>query len=117
MALNPSTPLNVLDYVLDDVDMILLMTVNPGYAGQKLVPATLPKIAEVAERLEAEGRDIILQVDGNVSFENARLMAARGATSFVAGSSSVFHKDLTREEGTRQLREAMSAGAAEWRAR
>ncbi len=117
VALNPATPLSVLDYVMDDLDMILLMTVNPGYAGQKVVPATLPKIGELAERLEAEGRDIILQVDGNVSFENGRRMAAQGATSYVAGSSSVFHRDLSREEGTRQLRDAMAAGAAEWRAR
>ncbi len=107
VALNPATPLAALDYVLDDVDLVLLMTVNPGYAGQKLVEATLPKIGELAERLAEEGREIILQVDGNVSFENARRMAARGANCFVAGSSSVFAEGLTREEGTRRLRAAV----------
>jgi ribulose-phosphate 3-epimerase len=117
IALNPATPLSVVDYLLDDVDMVLLMTVNPGYAGQKLVPATLPKIAELAERLEAEGRDIVLQVDGNVSFENARKMAARGANCFVAGSSSVFAEGLSREEGTQRLREATEAGGREWQSR
>jgi len=117
VALNPATPLSVLDYVLDDVDMVLLMTVNPGYAGQELVPATLPKIEELAERLAAEERDIILQVDGNVSFENARKMAARGADCFVAGSSSVFKEGLPRAEGTGLLREAAEAGGAEWAAR
>ena len=117
VALNPATPLGVLDYVLDDVDMVLLMTVNPGYAGQKLVPATLPKIEELAERLAAADRDITLQVDGNVSFENAHKMAARGADCFVAGSSSVFKQGLSRADGTRLLREAAEAGGQEWAAR
>jgi len=89
------------------VDLVLLMTVNPGYAGQQLIPATIPKIAQLAERLRQERREIILQVDGNVSFENAAQMAAAGATCFVAGSSSVFTPGLTREEGARRLREAV----------
>jgi len=110
VALNPSTPLSALDYVLGDVDLILLMTVNPGYAGQKLIPSTIPKIAELAERLAREKRSIHLQVDGNVSFENARTMAANGANCFVAGSSSVFAEGMTRAEGTRRLREAVLAG-------
>jgi len=115
VALNPSTPLSALDYVLDDVDLVLLMTVNPGYAGQKLIPSTIPKIGELAERLGREERSIILQVDGNVSFENARLMAAQGANCFVAGSSSVFAAGLRRPEATRRLREAVEAVGATWR--
>jgi ribulose-phosphate 3-epimerase len=111
VALNPATPLSALDYVLDDVDLVLLMTVNPGYAGQRLVPATLPKIADLADRLACENRDVLLQVDGNVSFENARTMAANRANCFVAGSSSVFAEGLTRAEGTKRLREAVEAGA------
>ncbi|MBM3500607.1 MAG: ribulose-phosphate 3-epimerase [Armatimonadetes bacterium] len=107
VALNPSTPLSALDYVLDDADLVLLMTVNPGYAGQRLVEATLPKIGQLADRLAEEGRNTILQVDGNVSFENARRMALQGARCFVAGSSSVFAEGLTRAEGTRRLREAL----------
>ena len=111
VALNPSTPLSALEYVLDDADLVLLMTVNPGYAGQKLILSTIPKIGELAQRLAREERRVILQVDGNVSFENAREMAAQGANCFVAGSSSVFAAGLTRTEGTRRLREAALAGA------
>jgi ribulose-phosphate 3-epimerase len=110
VALNPATPLSALDYVLDDVDMILLMTVNPGYSGQELVPATIPKIADLADRLQREDRDIILQVDGNVSPGNGRKMAAAGATAFVAGTASVFVEGMTRAEGTRALRDAIEAG-------
>jgi ribulose-phosphate 3-epimerase len=110
VALNPATPLSALDYVLDDVDLVLLMTVNPGYAGQRLVEATLPKIADLAARLAREGRDILLQVDGNVSFENARRMAANGADCFVAGSSSVFAEGLPRAEAVRRLRAETGSG-------
>jgi ribulose-phosphate 3-epimerase len=113
VALNPATPLSALDYVLDNVELILLMTVNPGYAGQKLIPATIPKIADLADRLRREDCDIILQVDGNVSPENGRAMAAAGATAFVAGTASVFAEDMTRAEATRSLREAIEAGVAE----
>jgi len=110
VALNPATPLSALDYVAEDVDLILLMTVNPGYAGQALVEATLPKIAHLAQRLAREGRETMLQVDGNVSFENARRMAECGATCFVAGSSSVFAAGLSRAEGVRRLRQALEGG-------
>lgn len=90
-ALNPATPLGVLDYVLDDVDAVLLMTVNPGFAGQKLIPAMLGKIADCRRYLDGRGRpDIRIEVDGNVSFENAVKMRRAGADTFVAGSSSVF---------------------------
>jgi len=115
VALNPATSLSALDYVLDDVDMVLLMTVNPGYSGQELVPATIPKIADLADRLQREDRDVVLQVDGNVSPENGRTMAAAGATAFVAGTASVFAEGVTRAEATRSLREAIEAGVAEAR--
>ena len=91
-ALNPATPLNTLDYVLDDIDGVLLMTVNPGFAGQKLIPATLRKIADCRKYLDERGYGHVrIEVDGNVSFENAVKMRAAGADTFVAGSSSVFH--------------------------
>ena len=90
-ALNPATPLGALDYVLDDIGAVLLMTVNPGFAGQKLIPAALGKIADCRRYLDERGRhDIRIEVDGNVSFENALKMRAAGADTFVAGSSSVF---------------------------
>ena len=108
VALNPATPICMIEDVLDDIDMVLVMTVNPGFAGQKLVPATLDKIRRVKEMLLKSGReDVRIQVDGNVSFENAVKMREEGADVFVAGSSSVFRKELTIKEGTNKLREAI----------
>lgn len=93
VALNPATPIYALDYVLEDIDAVLIMTVNPGYAGQKLVPATIKKIADTRKYLDLHGRqDIQIEVDGNVSFENAKKMYAMGADIFVAGTSSLFIK-------------------------
>lgn len=109
LALNPATPLNVIDYVIDSLDAILLMTVNPGYAGQNLIPSTLNKIADLRRLLAERGRDDIeIEVDGNVSFENAKLMRKRGADIFVAGSSSVFDKNYNITEATEKLRECIS---------
>lgn len=105
LALNPATPLIVLEDVLEDLDAVLLMTVNPGYAGQKLVPQTLDKIARLKKWLEQAGKENVeIEVDGNVSFENAAKMRAAGADLFVAGSSSVFHKDYTLESAVTKLR-------------
>ncbi len=90
-ALNPATPLSVLDYIIDDIDGVLIMTVNPGFAGQKLIPSMLSKITDCRAYLDACGReDVRIEVDGNVSFENARKMRRAGADIFVGGSSSVF---------------------------
>ena len=108
IALNPATPLEVLEWVLPDIDAVLLMTVNPGFAGQKLVPQTLEKITACRKYLDERGYDHVeIEVDGNVSFENARKMSDAGADIFVAGSSSMFKKELTLEEGIAQLREAI----------
>jgi len=97
VALNPATPLYTIDEVLDDIAIVLVMTVNPGFAGQKLVPSTLRKIAALKERLNASGIDHIeIEVDGNVSWDNAVKMRGAGADIFVAGTSSIFrpHEDL-----------------------
>ena len=103
-ALNPATPLNVLDYVLDDIDAVLLMTVNPGFAGQKLIPQTLDKIARLRKLLDDSGRQHVrIEVDGNVSFENAVKMRAAGADMFVCGTSSIFAKGGTIAENTARL--------------
>ena len=103
-----ATPLEVLEWVLPDIDAVLLMTVNPGFAGQKLVPQTLEKITACRKFLDERGyENIEIEVDGNVSFENARKMSDAGADIFVAGSSSMFKKELTLEEGIAQLREAI----------
>jgi len=96
VALNPATPLCIIEDVLADVDAVLLMTVNPGFAGQKLVPQTLEKISRLRKMLDEAGRnDVLIQVDGNVSFETAPKMRAAGVDIFVCGTSSLFHRDGT----------------------
>ena len=108
VALNPATPITVLREVLDDLDAVLIMTVNPGYAGQKLIPATLDKIRRTRAFLDEMGYPYVkIQVDGNVSFENAKKMRQAGADIFVAGSSSVFYKEDTLENNIQALREAV----------
>lgn len=107
VALNPATPLCFLENVTDDLDGVLVMTVNPGFAGQKLIPQTLSKITAVRKMLETAGKNCEIEVDGNVSFENAEKMRKAGADIFVAGTSSVFAKDLSLKEGIDKLREAI----------
>lgn len=93
VALNPATPLCTIEDVLPDIDMVLLMTVNPGFAGQKLVPQTLQKITRLRKMLDENGyAHVRIEVDGNVSFENAVKMRAAGADLFVAGTSAVFRE-------------------------
>ncbi len=87
LVLNPATPLNVLDYVMDKLDMILLMSVNPGFGGQKFIPSTLKKITDVRKRIDESGRDIRLEVDGGVKIDNIREIKDAGADTFVAGSA------------------------------
>ena len=88
VALNPSTPLNVLDYVLDDVDMVLIMSVNPGFGGQKFLPATFRKVAELRAKLDAAGRsDCLIQVDGGCCVENTAELVKAGADVLVSGSA------------------------------
>jgi ribulose-phosphate 3-epimerase len=87
LVLNPHVGIEPLKYVLDKIDMILLMSVNPGFGGQKFIPSTLPKIREVRRLIEASGFDIRLEVDGGISAKNIREVAAAGADTFVAGSA------------------------------
>lgn len=87
IVLNPATPLNYLDYVLDKVDIILLMGVNPGFGGQSFIPHTLSKIKQVRERIDQIGRDIRLEIDGGVKVDNIAEIARAGADMFVAGSA------------------------------
>ena len=96
VAINPGTPLTAIEELLDDIDMLLIMTVNPGFAGQKLVNGALDKIKKARNLLDSTGHtDILLEVDGNCSFENIPKMYDAGADVFVVGTSSVFHKDYT----------------------
>lgn len=106
LAINPGTPLCVLEDLLPDVDMVLLMTVNPGFAGQKLIPATLKKLERLRTMLDESGYDqILIEVDGNVSFANALRMHEAGADVYVAGTSSIFSKNGSLEENVKKFRE------------
>lgn len=87
VVLNPATPLTCLDYIMDKVDVILLMSVNPGFGGQSFIPSTIDKIKHVRERITQSGRDIRLEVDGGVNSKNIAEIAAAGADMFVAGSA------------------------------
>ncbi|WP_029008557.1 ribulose-phosphate 3-epimerase, partial [Azospirillum halopraeferens] len=88
VSLNPSTPLSALDYVLDDLDLVLIMTVNPGFGGQSFIANQLPKIRELRRRIDALGRPIDLQVDGGINPETARLAIDAGADVLVAGTAT-----------------------------
>ncbi|MEC6824793.1 ribulose-phosphate 3-epimerase [Photobacterium piscicola] len=87
VVFNPATPLHHLDYIMDKVDMILIMSVNPGFGGQSFIPSTLDKLRQVRQRIDASGRDIRLEVDGGVNVNNIAEIAAAGADMFVAGSA------------------------------
>jgi ribulose-phosphate 3-epimerase len=87
LVLNPATPVSFLDYTLEKLDLVLLMSVNPGFGGQQFIPSVLPKITEARRRIAATGRDIWLEVDGGVKAENIAQIARAGADTFVAGSA------------------------------
>jgi ribulose-phosphate 3-epimerase len=87
LVLNPATPLHCLDHVIDRLDLILLMSVNPGFGGQSFIESTLPKIEAVRKRIDASGRDIWLEVDGGVKADNAERIGSAGADTLVAGSA------------------------------
>lgn len=105
VALNPATPLCMVEHVLPDIGMLLVMTVNPGFAGQKLVPQTLGKITKARAMLDAQGyAHVPIEVDGNCSFENIPRMEAAGANIFVVGTSSVFDPALGIPQGVQKVR-------------
>ena len=110
LALNPATPIDTITYVLDRIDYILIMTVNPGFAGQSMVPSALQKIADCQEFLQQRGLPLPIEVDGNVSFENIPKMVRAGANILVAGSSSIFNRYGSRFENVERVREAISQG-------
>ena len=87
LVFNPATPLSYLDYVLDKVDMVLLMSVNPGFGGQAFIPATLEKLRQARKIIDDSGLDIRLEIDGGVKVDNIREIAEAGADTFVAGSA------------------------------
>ena len=95
LAINPATPISALEEVLDYIDGINLLMVNPGFAGQKIIPSTMRKAQKVVDLLKKEGRDeIIVEVDGNITPENGKKLRAIGASRFVAGTSAIFKGNL-----------------------
>jgi ribulose-phosphate 3-epimerase len=93
LVLNPATPLVVLDYTLDKLDLVLLMSVNPGFGGQQFIASVLPKVAEVRKRIASTGKPIWLEVDGGIKVDNIADVARAGADTFVAGSAIFGSKD------------------------
>ena len=93
LVFNPATPLSVLDFVLDDLDLVLLMSVNPGFGGQKFIPSTLTKLAAVRQRIKQSGKAIRLEIDGGVKVDNIKAIAEAGADTFVAGSAIFSSQD------------------------
>jgi len=108
LVFNPATPLSWLDHVMDKVDLILIMSVNPGFGGQSFIASALPKIREARRRIDESGRDIWLEVDGGVKADNIAAVAQAGADTFVAGSAVFGEKD--RAGAIRRMRAAL-AGA------
>jgi len=105
VVLNPATPLTSLEVILSEADMVLLMTVNPGYSGQKFIPATLPKIKKLREMIDAQGLDVLLEVDGGVHLNTMDELVAAGVDVFVSGSGVFDGGDITGN--VRRLRERM----------
>jgi len=93
LVFNPATPLSHLDHVIDKIDLVLIMSVNPGFGGQKFIPQALKKLAAARGRIDASGRDIWLEVDGGVKVDNIAEIARAGADTFVAGSAIFGAKD------------------------
>ena len=106
LVFNPATPLSYLDYTLDKLDLVLLMSVNPGFGGQKFIDGVLPKVAEVRRRIDASGKSILLEVDGGIKADNIAKVAAAGADTFVAGSAIYGAKDYAAAIG--DMRKALA---------
>jgi len=107
LVLNPATPLSWLDHTLEKIDLVLLMSVNPGFGGQSFIPETLSKIRAVRERIDATGREIRLEVDGGIKTDNIGAVAAAGADTFVAGSAIFGSRDYAAT--VRAMRSAVVA--------
>jgi ribulose-phosphate 3-epimerase len=107
LVLNPATPVGVLDYVLDELDLVLLMSVNPGFGGQAFIPSALDKLRSVRERIDRSGRKIRLEIDGGVKPDNIGEIARAGADTFVAGSAIFGQPDYA--EVVRRMKDAVAS--------
>ncbi len=108
LVFNPATPLDWLDYVIEEIDLILLMSVNPGFGGQKFIPRVLGKLAQARRRIDEVGRPIRLEIDGGVKVDNVAEIARAGADTFVAGSAIFESADY--QATIRAMRERIDAG-------
>jgi len=108
LVFNPATPLNWLDYVIDKIDIVLLMSVNPGFGGQKFIPEAMAKLAAARSLIDASGCDIRLEIDGGVKVDNAAAIAAAGADTFVAGSAIFGSEDYAKT--INEMRAQIEAG-------
>ncbi|WP_119717203.1 ribulose-phosphate 3-epimerase [Cognatilysobacter tabacisoli] len=111
LVLNPATPIEVLDWVLDELDLVLVMSVNPGFGGQSFIPSALEKLRRVRERIDRSGRPIRLEIDGGVKADNIAQIAAAGADTFVAGSA-IFNAPGAAEHGYADIVGRMKAAVA-----
>ena len=107
LVLNPATPVSWLDHTLEKLDLVLIMSVNPGFGGQQFIASVLPKIAEVRKRIKASGKDIWLEVDGGIKTDNIAEVARAGADTFVAGSAVFSSKDYATT--IREMRAKLAA--------
>ncbi|HIJ59158.1 MAG TPA: ribulose-phosphate 3-epimerase [Nitrospirae bacterium] len=105
VSLNPATPINVLEYILEDIDMVLLMSVNPGFGGQEFIPAMIPKIALLKDMIQSRQLKTLIQVDGGVKLDNARTIVRAGADVLVIGSA--FFKSADYKVFIKTLRERL----------
>ncbi len=96
VSLNPATPLDVLEYILEDLNMVLLMTVNPGFESQKFIPQVIPKVKQLKDMADKSGLDIEIEVDGGISPETIGLVSSAGANVFVAGSAIFYSEDYAK---------------------
>lgn len=108
LVFNPATPLNWLEHVIDKIDLVLLMSVNPGFGGQKFIPSALPKLKAARAMIRASGREIRLEIDGGVKVDNIGAIAAAGADTFVAGSAIFGSKDYRKTIA--EMKAAIAAG-------
>ncbi len=111
VSLNPASPLDMIEYILADLDMVLIMTVNPGFEAQKFIPEVIPKIKRLREVIDKRGLDIEIEVDGGIGPENINLVSSAGADVFVAGSAIFYSEDYAGTIG--KMRERMVEPAGE----
>ncbi len=107
LALNPGTPPSSLNYILEDLDLVMLMAINPGIVGHKIIPRTMEKIADVRKRINATGKDILLEIDGGVTPESGIQMVNAGANMLVCGTGTIFQPPATLDKKIREFRKTL----------